>query len=102
MLRLALHKPASAALHVPIGRQAVHALGAYRELLKAQRSLFKGDDTARIAAREETRSHFMANANVSPEDAAALVADALDTAGFLRENVAQTVLNDRGNYGKPS
>jgi complex III assembly factor LYRM7 len=83
--------------------RSVSSVTAYRELLKAQRSLFKGDAPARVAARLETRQHFLANANASPEEAAALAADAFDTAGFLRENVAQTVLNERGNYElKPS
>lgn len=78
--------------------RSVSSVAAYRELLKAQRSLFKGDAPARAAARLETRHHFLANANASPEEAEALAADAFDTAGFLRENVAQTVLNERGNY----
>ena len=83
--------------------RSVSSVTAYRELLKAQRSLFKGDAPARVAARLETRQHFLANANASPVEAAALAADAFDTAGFLRENVAQTVLNEKGNYElKPS
>ena len=79
-------------------RRSVSTVTAYRELLKAQRSLFQNDPPARIAARVETRQHFDANAGVSPEEAATLAADAYDTAGFLRENVAQGVLNERGNY----
>ena len=78
--------------------RSVSSVTAYRELLKAQRSLFKGDAPPRVAARLETRQHFLANANASPVEAAALAADAFDTAGFLRENVAQTVLNEKGNY----
>eukprot|EP00322_Chrysochromulina_rotalis_P029797 CAMPEP_0115845374 /NCGR_PEP_ID=MMETSP0287-20121206/9320_1 /TAXON_ID=412157 /ORGANISM="Chrysochromulina rotalis, Strain UIO044" /LENGTH=141 /DNA_ID=CAMNT_0003299147 /DNA_START=22 /DNA_END=448 /DNA_ORIENTATION=- len=79
-------------------RRGVSSITAYRELLKAQRVLFQSDESARIAARIETRQHFESNADVDPEEAANLAADAFDTAGFLRENVAQTVLNDRGNY----
>ena len=78
--------------------RSVSSVSAYRELLKAQRDLFKGDAPARAAALEETRTHFRANAAASPEEAATLAADAYDTAGFLRQNVAQTVLNERGNY----
>uniref|UniRef100_A0A6U7F7B5 Mitochondrial zinc maintenance protein 1, mitochondrial n=1 Tax=Haptolina brevifila TaxID=156173 RepID=A0A6U7F7B5_9EUKA len=82
----------------PLVRHGSSAINAYRELLKAQRSLFDRDPDARTAARDETRQHFLANAAVAPEEAAALAADALDTAGFLRQNVAQAELNDRGNY----
>jgi hypothetical protein len=79
--------------------RGVSSVAAYRELLKAQRSLFRGDLAALVAARVETRKHFLDNANVGPEEAAALATDAFETAGFLRENVAQTTLNERGNYG---
>lgn len=83
--------------------RGVTTVTAYRELLKAQRALFKGDAPARAAARMETRQHFDSNAAVSRDEAAALAADAFDTAGFLRQNVAQATLNDSGNYVlKPS
>lgn len=75
------------------------SVAAYRELLKAQRALFAGDPSARTLARAETRSHFEANAAAEPEEAAKFTADALDTAGFLRQNVVQAKLNERGNYG---
>lgn len=77
----------------------ISSVTAYRELLKAQRALFAGDPSARVAARMQTRQHFDENLNVPPEEAAALAQDALETAGFLRQNVAQAVLNGRGNYG---
>ena len=80
-------------------QRSITSVGAYRELLKAQRDLFKGDERARLAALAETRQHFLDNAHVDPAKARALAADASETAGFLRENVAQAVLNERGNYG---
>lgn len=77
---------------------AVTARGAYRELLKAQRQLFAVDVTARTSARSETRSAFVANAGVAPDLVQEKVQDALEAAGFIRENVAQAVRNERGNY----
>lgn len=75
------------------------AVAAYRTLLKAQRDLFAHDTTARVAARVETRARFMEHAAAPPEQIDALIKDALDAAGFIQENVAQTILNERGNYG---
>ena len=75
---------------------------AYRELLKAQRALFAGDPSGRHAARLETRQNFESNRGATPEEAPALVQDAIETAGFLRQNVVQTVMNERGNYGASS
>ena len=72
---------------------------AYRELLKVQRALFRGDAPARAAAHLETRDQFLRHANASPSETPVLIQDAYNTAGFLHENVAQTVLNDTGNYG---
>ena len=42
--------------------------------------------------------HFLENSAASAEDTPALVSDAYETALFIRENVAQTVMNERGNY----
>ena len=74
------------------------ARSAYRQLLRVQRQLFVGDLSARTAARAETRTRFMENAAASPEQAATLVAEADEAAEFIRQNIAQTVLNERGNF----
>ena len=74
------------------------AARAYRELLRVQRALFAGDLQARLAARGETRDQFMAHANAKPEEVPELIRDAYNTAGFLHENVVQTVRKDDGNY----
>lgn len=74
------------------------AVTAYRALLRAQRQLFVGDLSGRAAARAQTRTHFLENASASADDVPALVHDAHETALFLRQNVAQTVMNERGNY----
>ena len=74
------------------------AAAAYRGLLKAQRALFAGDLSARAAARAETRTRFLEHASAAAEDLPTLLEDANATAGFIRENVAQSILNERGNY----
>ena len=74
------------------------ATRAYRELLKVQRSLFVGDLPALAAARLETRTQFLEHADAKPEEVPELIQDAYNTAGFLNENIAQTVRNDEGNY----
>ena len=74
------------------------AVAAYRALLKAQRALFAGDLQARAAGRLKTRESFLEHANASAEDVPALVADAHETAGFLTQNIAQSIQNERGNY----
>ena len=75
------------------------ALAAYRALLRAQRDLFVNDGAALAAAHAETRSAFLAQANAKPGDVPALVEDAFEASQFIRQNVAQAKLNDRGNYG---
>jgi hypothetical protein len=72
---------------------------AYRELLKAQRQLFVADRKARVAARLETRTQFVQNAEAPASSVPGMVQDARDAAAFLRHNVAQTVRNDKGNFG---
>lgn len=74
------------------------ATAAYRALLRAQRDLFVGDPPARAKALDETRRAFLANAAAQADDVPALLADAHETALFIRQNVAQTKLNERGNY----
>ena len=74
------------------------AAAAYRTLLRAQRQLFAGDAAGLTAARAETRMRFMENASASAADVPALVEDAEEAALFIRHNVAQSVLNERGNY----
>ncbi len=74
------------------------AVTAYRALLRAQRDLFAGDVAGLTAARAETRSRFAEHAGASAEEVPALVHDAHEAALFIRQNIAQTVLNERGNY----
>lgn len=78
---------------------ASRALTAYRRLLRASQELFRGDELALCEARAKLRSEFKANA--AETDAAVLDrlhADCKDLEDFLRQNVVQGKLNDRGNY----
>ena len=84
----------------PPAQLAATTARAYRELLKVQRTLFRGDAPARAAALIETRNQFMRHANAAPSETPDLIQDAYNTAGFLHENVAQTVFSpESGNYG---
>ena len=74
------------------------AVTAYRALLKAQREVFAGDRLALAKARSETRMRFLEHAGASADAVPGLVHDAHEAAIFLQQNVAQTVLNERGNY----
>jgi hypothetical protein len=72
---------------------------AFRALLHAAREKFAGDAAALRTCRAEARKHFRANAGVrDAAKAAALVADALDAAQFLRESVVQARLTPEGRY----
>jgi hypothetical protein len=75
------------------------ALAAYRALLRAQRDLFVNDSAALTSAHAETRAAFLAQADAQPADVPALVEDAFEASQFIRQNVAQAKLNERGNYG---
>ena len=81
---------------MPMQRSAV---AAYRQLLVAQRNLFMNDLAGMMAARAETRRRFLEHASAPPEQVDSLVAEAIDAAGFIEDNVAQTIRNERGNYG---
>ncbi|KAF9935405.1 hypothetical protein FBU30_000003 [Linnemannia zychae] len=73
-----------------VSRQQV--LGAYRNLLKAQRQTFKGDWVALAAAREKTYTEFSNKRNETDE---AKIKEQLElaqqVASLLRHNLAQAV-----------
>lgn len=71
------------------------ALAAYRNLLRAQRLTFKGDDAVLRAAYERTRKEYEDNRNVG--DAVKvqdLIVQANETAEFVRRLVVQGVRNE--------
>lgn len=75
-------------------------MAAYRRLLRATATVFRGDVEALQESRSKIRTEFFANRDVSdPEKLKQLYADVADLDQFLRENIVQGTLNERGNYG---
>eukprot|EP00899_Mesostigma_viride_P027999 jgi/Mesvir1/8384/Mv12629-RA.1 len=75
------------------------ARSAFRGLLRAQKIAFKKDVVMQNAATAEIRRHFDESRNET--DAAkvsGLLAQAAEAAEFLKSNVIQAALNERGNY----
>ena len=69
--------------------------------MRIQRSLFRGDDFAQTQAVTVLRSEFEKNRHVTDEnEVERLLSEGHDAAEFLKLNVVQAKLNDRGNYGK--
>ncbi|KAF9289003.1 Mitochondrial zinc maintenance protein 1, mitochondrial [Mortierella alpina] len=67
-------------------------LGAYRNLLKAQRQTFKGDSNMLAAARLKTHSEFDAKRNETDEtEIKKQLEHANQVASLIRHNLAQAV-----------
>ncbi|KAK2760004.1 Mitochondrial zinc maintenance protein 1, mitochondrial [Arachnomyces sp. PD_36] len=64
------------------------AISAYRNLLRATRIAFQGDNHMLHAARSETRKHFDQNRSVGV-DTPLHIQHAVETADILRHNVVQ-------------
>lgn len=76
------------------------ALGAYRRLLRVQRSRFENDIEMQRAASAEIRKHFMENAGESdPATVDKLVRDAEDLVDFIQHNLVQMKHVQNGKYG---
>ena len=72
---------------------------AYRDLLRAVSSSFRGDAVALRSGRAQARAAFAAHASeAEPARLGALLAEAADAASFLREHIVQAALNDAGRY----
>ncbi|KAK3251175.1 hypothetical protein CYMTET_39480 [Cymbomonas tetramitiformis] len=76
-------------------------INLYRQLLRERRTLFNGDTDNLRASLTEIRSHFE-NARFEQDESAIakMVKDGQDAAQFMRNNVVQGKLNERGNYGQ--
>jgi len=73
------------------------SLKAYRQLARAARLAFKGDDLASNASRDRIRAEF-AKPVVDQPDLLKRLQMARDVAHILRSNVVQGQMNERGNY----
>lgn len=71
---------------------------ALRRLVTAMHNAFKGDDALLSAGRATLREHLSKNANAKPDKIPDLVQEMDTAATFLRTNVVQAQLNQRGNY----
>lgn len=69
-----------------------------RRLIRARRFAFKGDEELLRTAQAAIRGHFQTNRDASPEKLPKMLKEAEDAIEFLRNNVVQAPLNDRGNY----
>ena len=73
-------------------------LASYRGLLRAARTTFAGDAFALSEARHELRAQFEAGRGLAGEAAQEALEAARDAEDFLRNNVSQASINDRGNF----
>lgn len=76
------------------------AIGAYRKLLRTVAATFRSDDFALTAARKEIRDKFEEYRHHETDSAQMrdLIAEAYDTADFIRSHVVQAAENEQGNY----
>ena len=81
------------------GELRTQVLGGYRRLMRARSELFAGDHYALQQSRLQLKAEFSANANEA--DPAALqqhLESIADVEDFMRNNLAQGVLNERGSF----
>lgn len=78
------------------------ALQAYRNLLRASRLTFQGDERLLLNARNQIRLGFREKAGLSPSDPAVApaVQQAEEIAQFLRQNVVQGRDEGEGRFSK--
>ena len=78
------------------------AAAGYRRLLRVSRVVFKDHDVAIKGAREELRSIFYKNKDVTDqEELKKLLVGIDEVEEMLKFNIVQGERNERGNYGKP-
>ncbi|KAL6079022.1 hypothetical protein QOT17_001172 [Balamuthia mandrillaris] len=78
--------------------QRTRALGAFKQLVRTQRTIFASDTYAQSKAMEKIRAEFMAHKEES--DAGKidnLIQQAEDASVFLRDKVLQGKLDERNN-----
>ncbi|KAK9831574.1 hypothetical protein WJX74_000763 [Apatococcus lobatus] len=74
-------------------------LAAYRVLLRSITAAFKGDAFMLQQSRREVRHKYQEAAGLTdPAEVQKKVAEAKEAADFIRTNVVQAQLNERGNF----
>ncbi|KAG0610031.1 hypothetical protein M758_7G033300 [Ceratodon purpureus] len=75
------------------------AVAVFRTLMRTRRQCFAGDPDLLAASAKEIRKEFEANRNVGPgEELESLISKAREGVEFMRVNIVQAKLNERGNY----
>ena len=75
------------------------ALGAYKRLLRAAASTFKGDELTLAAAKKEIRQKFEDNRDLGEgKQLDDLLYEAYDAADFIKTHVVQAEMNEKGHY----
>ncbi|KAH7358677.1 hypothetical protein B0T11DRAFT_284960 [Plectosphaerella cucumerina] len=76
------------------------ALAAYRSLLRSAAIAFEGDVRTLLAAKQQIRQSFQANAALAPTDpnTQPAIDHAFEVAKFLRENVVQGTRQEDDKY----
>lgn len=74
-------------------------LAGYRRLLRSSRLAFRGDSFALKSAADQLKIEFLKNKNITDSNALEELYKGIDEVDeFLRFNLVQGKLNDRGNY----
>ena len=99
--RVPIHLYSSSSLQSSaIGSTSSSAAAGYRRLLKASKITFKNHEAAIKGAREELRSNFYKNKDVTDEmELKKLFLGINEVEEMLKFNIVQGERNERGNYG---
>lgn len=71
---------------------------ALRKLVRAKNAAFKGDAVMLQAASQTIREQFNRHVHAPAESVPALLEEVENAVVFLRTNIVQAPLNERGNY----
>lgn len=74
------------------------ARSALRRLVRAKNNAFRGDPAMLQAASKTIREEFNRRADATDDQMPGLLKEIDDAVQFLRSNIVQAPLNERGNY----
>jgi hypothetical protein len=100
LLRGGIHRAAIICVIDMAGARS-EAVAVFRSLLRTRRQCFAGDPDMLAASAKQIREEFEANRNVGPgEELDSLISKGREGVEFMRVNIVQAKLNERGNYGE--
>lgn len=83
------------------GARSAEALSVFRALLRTRKQCFAGDPDMLHASAKQIRDEFDTHKNVSAgEELDNLLKKAREAIEFMKLNIVQAKLNERGNYGE--